>query len=256
MTRLSLELKKEIVNQINNGTSINKISQFLGVYKSTIYYYYKKVKGKRYAPPYVKPNFSGTEGEIVGIFAGDGSQFLVKKRGHYQVTIHFGGHNTIYAEYVRQLYHDYFNKNFRLAKSNDGTIRLLIYSKDIFYYFKNYIEYNPKIKHCTVRLRSINIPLKFKLGFIKGLVDTDGSVLYDRHDKAVRIFYYTTSKELAKQISLILQELSITHTCICRDKINRKPLYVIRITKKEVNKFLNIIKPFKEKLLKGPVVQW
>ena len=256
MVLLKAEVKEEIMKELRKGTSINKISKLLSLGKSTIYYYYKKINGKKYVPPYVQPNFSEKEGEIVGIFAGDGSQYFAKG-GHYQVNVHFGGHRKEYALYVQKLFSDYFCKKFQLSNLNDGKLRLRTNSKDIFHYFKNYIEYNSKEKHCTVNLKTLNIPMKFKVGFIKGLVDTDGSVLYDKHDDAVRIFYYTTSEKLAEQISSILRELSIKNTCICRtDKKGRKPLYVVRVLEKEVYKFLNIVKPFKQKLLKGPVVQW
>ncbi|MBS3104903.1 LAGLIDADG family homing endonuclease [Candidatus Woesearchaeota archaeon] len=256
MVLLKAEVKEEIMKELRKGTSINKISKLLSLGKSTIYYYYKKINGKKYVPPYVQPNFSEKEGEIVGIFTGDGSQYFAKG-GHYQVNVHFGGHRKEYALYVQKLFSDYFCKKFQLSNLNDGKLRLRTNSKDIFHYFKNYIEYNSKEKHCTVNLKTLNIPMKFKVGFIKGLVDTDGSVLYDKHDDAVRIFYYTTSEKLAEQISSILRELSIKNTCICRtDKKGRKPLYVVRVLEKEVYKFLNIVKPFKQKLLKGPVVQW
>ena len=256
MVLLKAEVKEEIMKELRKGTSINKISKLLSLGKSTIYYYYKKINGKKYIPPYVQPNYLEKEGEIVGIFAGDGSQYFAKG-GHYQVNVHFGGHRKEYALYVQKLFSDYFCKKFQLSNLNDGKLRLRTNSKDIFHYFKNYIEYNSKEKHCTVNLKTLNIPMKFKVGFIKGLVDTDGSVLYDKHDDAVRIFYYTTSEKLAEQISSILREFSIKNTCICRtDKKGRKPLYVVRVLEKEVYKFLNIVKPFKQKLLKGPVVQW
>ena len=256
MVLLKAEVKEEIMKELRKGTSINKISKLLSLGKSTIYYYYKKINGKKYIPPYVQPNYLEKEGEIVGIFAGDGSQYFAKG-GHYQVNVHFGGHRKDYAIYVQKLFSDYFCKKFQLSFLNDGKLRLRINSKDIFNYFKNYIEYDSKIKHSTVKLRTLEIPLEFKLGLIRGLVDTDGSVLYSNHDKAIIVFYFTTSENLTKHISLILQELSIEHTCTCRnEKVGRKPLYVICILKKDVYKFLNIVKPFKQKLLKGPVVQW
>lgn len=182
---------------------------------------------------------------------------MTKKGGHYQVNIHFGGHREEYANYVQELFYNYFHKKFKLNYNKDGTLRLRIDSKDIYYYFKNYIDYNSKIKHCTVKLKSLAMPQEFKIDFIRGLVDTDGSVLYDKHDDAIRVFYYTTSKELANQIFLILQEFDIGNTCVCRtDKIGSKPLYTIRVLEGKVYKFLNVVKPFKQKLLKGPVVQW
>ena len=251
MVLLKIELKNEMIKQIRNGTSINKISKSLGLAKSTIYYYYKKINGKKHIPPYVQPNYSEKEGEIVGIFAGDGSQYFAKEGYHYQINIHFGGHGKEYAIYVQKLYFDYFRKEFQLSLLNDGKIRLRTNSKDIYNYFKNYICYDSRIKHCTVRLKSLDIPREFKIGFIRGLVDTDGSVLYIKHDKAVIVFFCTTSQVLAEQIVLILKELEIKSTLCCRLKKGRKPLYVIRVIKSEVHKFLSIIQPFKQRLLRA-----
>lgn len=257
MPRLPRRLVQEVNLEIKAGTSLNTLSQDYSLNKSTLYYYYKKIKGKKYVQPYVQPNFTEQEGEIVGIFAGDGSQYLDKKGCHYQVNVHFGGHNTEYAYYVRRLFYDFFKKEFRLSRSGVGTLRLRIDSKAIFEFFKNYIEYDSKIKHCTVRLKDIKMPLKFKIGFIRGLVDTDGSILYDNHDRAIRIFFYTTSKHLIEQIGLILRELNVDYGYFQRlDKRGFKPMHIIRLKKCHVDKFLKIVKPYKQKLLGGPVVQW
>lgn len=41
----------------------------------------------------IQPRFSEKEGEIAGIFAGDGSQYFEPKAYYYEVNVHFGGHN-------------------------------------------------------------------------------------------------------------------------------------------------------------------
>ena len=48
MSMLKLEIRGAIIKQINEGNSINKISKSLGLRKSTIYHYYKKIKGRKY----------------------------------------------------------------------------------------------------------------------------------------------------------------------------------------------------------------
>jgi intein/homing endonuclease len=254
MALLKPELKEEIIKQIKKGNSINKISKDLSAGKSTIYYYYKKIKGKKYKEPHFTLRASETEGEIVGIFAGDGSQFYASKQGAYQINIHFGAKNEKYAKYVKKIFENYFNKKFWLAYEKEGSIiRVRTQSKKIFYYFKEYLTYGSRTKHSTVRLNTLNLPKEFKKGFLRGLFDTDGSVLYQKKEKRVRIAFYTTSSELMKQIKLLMKEFDFK--CGYGIRKNRhkryKDLYVLWMWKESNDKFLKEIAPFKKKLLKG-----
>ncbi len=177
MPRLSSETKREVIKQLKEGVSLNKISNQFGIYKSTLYYYYKKLNGKKFKEPQFTPTSSEIEGEIVGIFAGDGSQFYEPKNCGYEVNVHFGNHRSDYAKYVEQLFESYFNHNFWLL-FDKNSIRLRTKSKKIFHYFKNYLTYDAPMKHFTVKLNTLNLPNDFKIGFLRGLVDTDGSVLH------------------------------------------------------------------------------
>ena len=80
MSRLKKEMKQELINQIKKNNSINKISKELFLAKSTIYYYYRKIKGRKYKKLGIVTKYSKKEGEIVGIFAGDGSQYFEPKK--------------------------------------------------------------------------------------------------------------------------------------------------------------------------------
>lgn len=257
MTLLRPELKGEIIKQIKKGTSINKISIMCGVGKSTIYYYYKKIKGKKYKEPQFTLSASEIEGEIVGIFAGDGSQFYYPVSGAYPINIHFGVKSEQYAKYVKKLFELYFNKKFRLSYEKSGRIiRLRTQSKKIFYYFKNYIIYDSHSKHSTVRLNSLTIPNEFKIGFLRGLFDTDGSVIYLQKEKRVRIAFYTTSSELMKQAQALMNEFNFKYGCCIRtSKKGHKNVHVLWLWKESNDKFLKTIVPYKARLLKGPVVK-
>jgi intein/homing endonuclease len=248
--RLSEEKKIFVLHNLQVGISLNKLSRETGIAKSTLYYYYKKLRGKRFTPPYVTPGNSETEGEIVGIFAGDGSQYYDKKDGKYEVNVHFGMHNETYALYVQQLLLSFFKKKFNL-KNEQKTYRLRTQSKDIYNYFKNYLAYDPHIKHVTVHLHSLDFPLEFKRGFLRGLFDTDGSIRYNTHDKVVRATFHTTSWELAEQVRMLLAEFDIKHTHYEQRRHGYKPAYIVRIRTSAVRKFLNTVRPFKEKLLQG-----
>ncbi len=246
MNSLKKEIKMYIKEKINNNISINKISLSTGLSKATIYYYYKKIKGRKKKKTNYKINYSKVEGEVVGIFIGDGSQHYAKVNWNYQTNIHFGN-NFIYVRYVKALYENYFNRVWSLYKdtsSKNIRYRLRAVDKKIFYYFQNYIHYNPHIKHSTVRLKNLDLPKGFKIGLIKGLIDTDGTVC--KYDNRTRIMYTTTSKILAKQIRLLLQDLRIKSSVYrIVSKRGYKDTYNLQIMTKDINRFLNIIKPNK-----------
>ena len=190
----------------------------------------------------IKPAFTRKEGEIAGIFAGDGSLYFEPKSYHYTVNIHFGKRNKEYALYVKNLYETFFNKKFRLEKSNPTTIRITTYSKEIYNFFKNYLDYNPKIKHSTVKLKTNKFPLNFKIGFLKGLVDTDGCIWVSKEEKRCKITFCTTSEQLAYQVKDILSELNIKAglSIQVRKYRNEKPVYYTNIWKCSVDRFINI----------------
>lgn len=252
VARLKQKLKEELIKQIMTGTSINKISKLLGLGKSTIYYYYKKIKGKKFKEPQFTVNASEIEGEIVGIFAGDGSQFYAQKQGAYQINVHFGIKHELYANHVKTLFEKYFNKKFWVSYEKAGrTIRIRTQSKKIFYYFSNYLEYIPQIKHVTVKLKTMDLPQKFKKSFLRGLFDTDGSILYNKQEHRVRISFSTTSSELIKQVKLILDELNFKYGFWIRKHEKFKDVYVVYLWKESTDRFLKEIRPFKAQLLTG-----
>ena len=73
MAYLPKEIRQKIIKRINENVSINNISKELNLAKSTIYYHYKKIKGKK--PKEIEFNFRSEKeiGEFLGIFSGDGN---------------------------------------------------------------------------------------------------------------------------------------------------------------------------------------
>ena len=249
MPRIPNETKQEIIKQLHEGISLNKISRQFGLYKSTHYYYYKKVKGKKFKEPLFTPASTETEGEIVGIFAGDGSQYFEPKKYGYEVNVHFGGHNHHYAYAVKELFEGFFHKKFILRPESQNRLRLRPQSKKIYHYFHHYLDFKPSLKHATVNLHSMDLPHPFKIGFIRGLIDTDGHIAHSI-GRRKRIFFYTTSSELAANISSILSELKLVHGVhkVIRPHTGFKPLYTINIWKNSVDRFINIVRPRKFRL--------
>ena len=120
--RLKPEIKNKIIKAISSGKSINWISQEYGLAKSTIYHYFKKIKGRRYPKLNLSPSYSEVEGEIIGIFTGDGGLYFWKKNYSYDVSIYFGLKNIGYAKYVQNIFEQYFKKKFKIVRIS--TLRL------------------------------------------------------------------------------------------------------------------------------------
>jgi len=200
---------------------------------------------KKYVPPTIPPDASEEVGEVVGIFAGDGSQYFEPKKYAYEVNVHFGITNFWYAWYVRQLYESFFQKKFRLQREGKTQLRLRTSSKEIYAFFSKHLVYDSQIKHSTVKLRKTELPTSFKLGFLLGLFDTDGHVSLDKD--RIRIGHTTTSQKLASDVSHILSELGIVHSVYIRDNRHRghKTVYVNSILSAGIDTFLNRVKPFK-----------
>ncbi len=248
MALLTQIKKEQLCNYISKGISLNQISSKLGIPKSTAYYYYRKLKYKKYKKPEYSIKFSEIEGEIVGIFAGDGSQYHYKKNGNYTTTIHFG--NVIgYISHVRKLYNSFFGKSWNLwrERTKEGFIRhrLRAYNKEIFNFFYNYLNYDSTHKYDTCEVKSINFPEEFKIGFLRGFFDTDGHL--STSSNRLRAFYYTTSKKLATQMQIFFNDLNIK-TIIWQEQRKDKKckdLFILRVAEKEVNNFLNKIRPYR-----------
>ena len=259
---LPLKIKEKMIKEISSGTSINNISKKLNLGKSTIYYYYKKLKGKKYQESKFKSDLSRDEGEILGIIIGDGTIFHEKKGGHYNIYVRFGIKNKEYSIYVKNKFEKFFNKKIYLYSDCKDKLRLLIVSKKIYFYFKSFVDYEESKKYSTIKIKNIeNLPKKFKLGLLKGLIDTDGTI-YQTKDNRIRINFYTTSEKLKDQFITILKEFNFKYGfCIDKRKIkdvnrrthNNNKCYSIYLWKDSITPFIKLIKPFKSNRIIGPV---
>jgi len=244
---LPQSIKAELIERINHGESINVIARALKLGKSTVYYHYQRLRGRRYRVPHFEPCASENEGEICGVFAGDGSQYFHPESYSYEVNVHFGEHNIAYAEHVKQLFDHFFDKQFLLRRegSRDRRLRLCTKSKVIFHYFHNYLLYESTHKHDTVHLKTLKLPLNFKIGFLRGLLDTDGCISMDRRSGRQCAAYYTTSQKLAHQVGLLLSELGISVGTCVDSRQGYKPCYRTYVLARSIDTFLKTVRPFK-----------
>lgn len=243
MKRLDGEQLKELKNFVKQDFSLNEIKRIMKLKKTTVYYYFRKFKGLTIKQPIIKINNLKILGEILGIFAGDGSLYFEPKKYGYQVRIHFGIQNIEYKNYVKNLFEKCFNKKF--TEKLDGKRKIIIEtkSKRIFEFFHKFLNFKNQEKALTITVKENTLlkNKKFILGFLKGLLDTDGTIC--RTDNKLRITFYTSSKNMMKQISNFLNFLGIRHG-ISEDKRYKNISYHIYIIQKSTIRLINLLNPF------------
>ena len=123
MRRLSDPQKEEIKTLTLEGYSLNYIYKRVNISKTTAYYHFRKIKGRTYDMPQPVSDYSRKEGEIIGIFTGDGWFTYYKPNGEYKGFICFGIKNKDYANYVKELYNSFFDRKFILMMLSNVNFR-------------------------------------------------------------------------------------------------------------------------------------
>ena len=240
MKRLNKKELELISKLIEMGYSLNKISTKLNKSKTTIYYHYRKTKGETMHP--IK-NISFNEellGEFIGLFAGDGYS---DKTSDYKYRTYLFFNLLKEEDFVKDLTKNVliplFNKSPMISKRKN-LLTLSYYSKEIHKLIKSYLEWDPKIKKTySVGLKKKKFSRKFKIGFIRGSLDSDG------YFSQKKISFATVSPKLAEDISSLLKDLEIKHskTLYKEKRKNRKDIYHIFVSWKDHKKFIDLINP-------------
>lgn len=238
-----MKITKEVLDLIRSGKSINKIKQETGFGKSTIYYHYKKLRGKKIKKVTVSFKSEDELGEFLGIFSGDGS-FFKDNKSHYRIRLHIGYYEKGYIEYLQKRLPQWFNKKpfiHIVYYKNKPSCLVFIYSeKEIYLLLKKYLKWDTK-KTYTIQLKDFNLKkLEFNLGFLRGLIDTDGNYFHPKK----RLSFATTSVNLAKQVeSIIKYNLDTIPNYYIIKKKNRADLHVFTLHGKKAIRIIDRINP-------------
>ncbi|MDO8563467.1 MAG: LAGLIDADG family homing endonuclease [Nanoarchaeota archaeon] len=240
MSRLKKEVKTEIIHLIKSGKSLNKIIKETGIGKTTIYYYIRKIRGRKYKP--IKINFNDDEliGEIIGLFAGDGYYLNNEKRSDYRIKIYFNSKEDKLIEYYRTSFYKLTTKFPGVVHSRSVKI-MQMSGKSICNFVLGYLSFG-KRKTATVSLKNKSYYKNkdFMKGFLRGLVDSDGYVRKGRKE----IYYGSISKMLFKDFLKGLDIFNFRYKTYLQ-KSKYSDFYKVRISGDEVDKFTSFIKPVK-----------
>ncbi|MFW9880704.1 MAG: LAGLIDADG family homing endonuclease [Candidatus Thorarchaeota archaeon] len=225
-------VRDEIKSLIKNNVSIPQISKQLNVAKSTVYYHYKSIKGRKYSIPTI-PEKDAVLGEFLGIFAGDGS-LILSKDYHYRISIYLHANDDReYANYIKELIQNNFNKKVR-EYINENSLHLTFYSVDIYYLIKKYVNLYPHKTYNIYIKNPEKLSNKFLSYFIRGLFDTDG-----HHKKDGRLVLCLASKKMIYQMSEILKTRFKILSSVYKRNVKSpwKDQYELYIPKREVAKY-------------------
>ncbi len=235
-----------IMSLIAEGKSLNNIVSLTGKSKTTIYYHFKKIKGRTVKPVCICSKNEESIGEFLGVFAGDGG-FYKTPNGNYKIYLTFNIKEDKYvADLIKELLLPLFDKKpMRFIREN--RIILVYYSKNIYDFITQYLiwQQNTRKTH-TIQLKCQKHTNSFIIGFLRGSLDSDGYF----SDK--KILFATSSEGLAKDILFFLDKLKIVyhHSFYVEKRKNRVGMHHINIRQNERNKFLFLINPRERKNIK------
>ncbi|QGA81007.1 LAGLIDADG family homing endonuclease [Candidatus Nanohalobium constans] len=235
------EEKQRIKELAAKGKSVNTIKDKLELPKSTVYYHFKKEVGQKQKENRLKiPEDEEVKGEICGIFAGDGNYYEDK---NYKYRVKFTLNiNDNYWKNLAAFLENSLDKKPRVNhQENYNRTNLRYESKELIDFLREKLDWSEEDKTGTIRLGSLEYSQEFKIGFLRGLLDTDGFV----SKKQNRITFNSISKNLTENVSEILEERQIDHE-IVRDVDKRescRDMYRARITGDKVKELIRIIEP-------------
>jgi hypothetical protein len=239
MKKLTKEEIETILLLVKRGYSLNKIREKLNKSKTTIYYHFRKVKGKSFEPININSSDEDALGEFIGLFAGDGCLDKTKVY-QYRTYLYF---NITERTFVDSLIENVLIKLFGkkpMIFISPNRINLCYYSKNIHTLIRKYLEWKTgSRKTYSVKLISEHHSKEFIFGFIRGSLDSDG------YFSQKKISFATVSEGLMRNISSFLTKLEIKYYVnLYREKrLNRKDIYHIILHKSEHIKFIQLIKP-------------
>ena len=153
--------------------------------------------------------------EFIGAFIGDGCFNIYKNKVYH---IEFSGDIRYdlpyYKEHIIPTIQSIFpkiNPHIKRAHSRENAMRIIFYSKDLFYFLKDFIGFTPgKKAHSIYIPNNILNSRELLNSTIRGIFDTDGGVFLDKRKSYRKIYprisFYTVSSILFNQIYLYLSK--------------------------------------------------
>jgi hypothetical protein len=238
----SLEIES-IQTLAKKGLSLKRISAQLCAPKTTVYYHIREhCKKMTYLNLSVLPEKE--QGYLVGMFVGDGSLIVKRKQGRYltKFTLDAERDQDI-ANYLLSIFKKADKRITRYEERS--SLAFKVYSKEFVEFLLKHVTYI-KQRSSRRRMKILINPERwttaFKLGFVSGLIDSDGHVYYNqRKTKYFGVLIKTANNAFRDQLIEILTTLGIEATTYTakryKKSYSRKPQYVVYISTQELKSY-------------------
>lgn len=246
MKLLTEKEKDYIISLMKKGKSLNYISKLTGRNKSTLYYHYKKIMGKKFKDIELNDIQDSFIGELMGLFVGDGNYFFDRRLWRHSVKFFFNITEKDYVDSLVKLFKSNLKKYPHVGREKNVLI-VRYYSKKLFTFIQYYVDWGisrdvlgRNKKSRTVFLKQRVYSNGFKKGFLRGFIDSDGYI----SDK--KICFSSSSGKIIEQTSNFLLDLGFKEfrTNFYKEKRkNRVGMWHLNFRKAERERFFEIIKP-------------
>ncbi len=246
MIRLTNEEKDKIINLMISGKSLNFISKLTNRRKSTLYYHYKKIMGKKFRDVEIDYKDDIFIGELIGLFVGDGFYFHDKIAGKHVISLYFNYAEKEYVDEIVGIFNNKLNKKPTVNRVKN-VLYVNYFSKKLSQFILSYVGWGVSRNKAGANKKSRTVFLKdryytknFKIGFLRGFVDSDGYISRKKIDFA------SSSGVIIGQSKGFLNDLGFSnfHYFFYKEKReNRVGMHHININKPDRDKFFKIIKP-------------
>lgn len=236
----------EIQAAIRAGESLNRLSERLGLNKSTLYYHYRKIKGRRNRRAVRHTTPQHKVGELIGAFAGDGS-YARDARYHHQVCIHSASNESAYADALEKIIAEAFE--IRVSRFVHGNrIRMRACSRLVLDWLREFLAWEGRRSH-TIALRGNyrSCSQEFARGSLRGLLDTDGYA----SKSCRRVLFVTISHRLASQTRYYLRRAGFQFKArLVVPPGNRKPQYHVAVARDDAVRLVRYLRPSNPKRIR------
>ncbi len=182
--------------------------------------------------------------ELIGIILGDGNLF--DNGRHYVLGISLNYvRDAEYVNYVRDLIKNVFNIDPKLNyRKQSHQVEIRVFRKEVvFALVSKGLKTGDKIRNQIGVPEWILNNRTYVLACLRGLIDTDGSIFLNKHNKIIGINFKNTSIPLITDFKIMCQKLGIKTSVITRNEKLRKGYKISIQSKNEVAKFLYTLKP-------------
>ena len=239
---------------MGSGQSIRSVAAELHIPLSTAYYHARSVCLK-HAVLNLKALQEKELGYSLGVYVGDGSLIRHKARGEYMLKIAFDRSND--ADIIEFVVAMFRKAGKQVTSTNWRSVTFLrIWSKPLYEFIRTYVLSLPVLtsnRHMKILLSTEAWNFEFAIGFLGGLIDSDGHVMRSKSGGHFGAGITTSSASLRDQLQNLCSRLGITTTIRVdkRGASNIRPRYMIYITCDSMRKVCPEILSIKHQRLHG-----